>query len=125
MCPCQMTRAWPRPLPWWRSDEPWPPNHRCRGFCTYGFEKIIGINYYLFHEAIIMFSFYLIGSSAIKCNHIKDLNFNKSLIYSLLGVLVIYFTYNLNQGPFRYLDAVVILLSGHGQIGRASCRERV
>ena len=80
------------------------------------FEKIIGINYYLFHEAIIMFSFYLIGSSAIKCNHIKDLNFNKSLIYSLLGVLVIYFTYNLNQGPFRYLDAVVILLSGHGHI---------
>ncbi len=81
------------------------------------FEKIIGINYWLFHEAIIMFSFYLLGSMAIKSKLLMNLSFNKSLIFSLLGILLIYFTYNVNQGPFRYkLDAVVILLSAHGHI---------
>lgn len=80
------------------------------------FEKIIGINYWMFHEAIIMLSFYLLGSMTVKCKYITDINFNKAIISLLIGILAIYFTYNLNQGPFRYLEAVVILLSGHGHI---------
>jgi len=77
-----------------------------------------GNNYWLWNEAITMYAFYLVGV-LIARHHVLDLSAPRVVL--LLGAIaafaIVYFTYDLNQGPFRMkISAVVILAAAHGQI---------
>lgn len=72
-------------------------------------------NYFYLHEALILYSFYLLG---IYFRHKKFLIGNASRIKLLTGLvitlLITLFTFNLNNGPFRLVNAVIIRYSEHG-----------
>jgi acyltransferase len=77
-----------------------------------------GDNYWLWNEAITMYAFYLVGV-LIARRGVLGLKVPKATLFlaALVSILIVYFTYNLNQGPFRLkLSAVVILAAAHGQI---------
>ena len=70
------------------------------------------------HEAVVMYAFYLAG---IYLSRWKGLEVKKSWIFTLslavLSFFVIYFTYDLNRGPFiPNRDAVIIVASIHGNM---------
>jgi acyltransferase len=79
--------------------------------------QIVGWNYLYIHEAVLAYAFYLVGvylrRKRFLLGHLPWPLLTAAIIGTLLFVL---FTYNLNQGPFRYYRAVLIMLSGHGNI---------
>ncbi len=74
-------------------------------------------NYWLAHEAFTVYPFYLLG---LLMHRRRTLIGPQNPLHLALGALicalVVLYTFPLNQGPFRFLDAVVILLGAHGNI---------
>jgi len=74
-------------------------------------------NFWYIHEAVVVYSFYLLG---LFLSQWKILEEKRSLWVVLpallLSLAIVYLTYNLNKGPFRFYDAVIIAASGHGNI---------
>jgi acyltransferase len=75
------------------------------------------MSFWLLHEVPVVYAFYLVG---VLCGRVQLLGgIGKGLVPLCLfavSLLAVHLTFDLNQGPFRYLQAVVILLSGHGHV---------
>jgi acyltransferase len=77
-----------------------------------------GDNYWFWNEAITMYAFYLVGV-LIARHDVLGLSVSRGtlILAAIAAVAIVYFTYDLNQGPFRMkVSAVVILAAAHGQI---------
>ncbi len=72
------------------------------------------MSFWLLHEVPVVYAFYLLGV-LLGRTRILDAVGPATAMAVFLGTLaLVQLTFDLNQGPFRYLQAVVILLSGHG-----------
>lgn len=80
------------------------------------FEK--GMLFWLFNEVPVAYAFYALGAAMAKFR-ILERSFTpvRALVLGLGCLLLVFLTYDLNQGPFRIIQAVVILLGSHGQAG--------
>lgn len=78
-------------------------------------QRVVGYNYLFIHEAICLYGFYLFGTLLSKKQAWIDNLSAKTLAPITVGLLLItYFTYDLNQGPFDMFNSVVIFISSHG-----------
>nr|WP_321513766.1 acyltransferase family protein [uncultured Pseudodesulfovibrio sp.] len=78
---------------------------------------IPGPNFWLVHEALVVYAFYLVGVLFRRNGVMLGMQPRwRLLIATAVCLLVVVFTYDMNTGPFRLFDAVVIVLSGHGNI---------
>ena len=81
--------------------------------------RTVGWNYLFIHEAITLYSFYLLGIFMRRKGYFAD---RTSLRMAAPGALLFFaavlFTYQRNDGPFNFhiYDAVVILFASHGDI---------
>jgi acyltransferase len=77
-----------------------------------------GDNYWFWNEAITMYAFYLVGVLIARRDILSFSAPRTALILGAIAALAfVYFTYDLNDGPFRMkISAVVILAAAHGQI---------
>jgi acyltransferase len=77
-----------------------------------------GDNYWFWNEAITMYAFYLVGVLIARRGLLGRRAPRAALILgAVLAIAFVYFTYDLNQGPFRMkISAVVILAAAHGDI---------
>jgi len=77
--------------------------------------KVVGRNYLYIHEAVIVYSFYLLGIYLKRHRFLMD---KVSLKFLMPGLIVTFavtlFTYRLNRGPFIFFNSVVIMMSSHG-----------
>ncbi|MDX9861170.1 MAG: hypothetical protein RBS99_09650 [Rhodospirillales bacterium] len=72
-------------------------------------------NYWFFNEAPVVYAFYLVGVVMRRRGFLTWPVRPAILAAGALAALgVVCLTYDLNQGPFRLIEAVVILASGHG-----------
>ncbi len=81
--------------------------------------RTVGWNYFFIHEAITLYGFYLVGVFLRLRGCFSDrLPGRISLPVALILFGVVFFTYNLNNGPFNFnvYDAVVIIFASHGHI---------
>ena len=81
--------------------------------------RIVGWNYLFIHEAITLYSFYLMGIYLRRRRIFVDQISSKVLIPgAVVAFLVVLFTYQLNNGPFNFhvYNYVVILFSSHGHM---------
>ena len=79
--------------------------------------RVVGWNYLFIHEAITMYSFYLMGIYLRRKKFLMGRVSRKILIPGVIVTfLAVLFTYKLNTGPFNFhvYNAVVILFSSHG-----------
>ncbi|MEJ2038720.1 MAG: acyltransferase family protein [Desulfosarcinaceae bacterium] len=79
--------------------------------------RVVGWNYLFIHEAITMYSFYLLGIYLRRKKFLMGRVSRKILIPGVIVTfLAVLFTYKLNTGPFNFhvYNAVVILFSSHG-----------
>lgn len=77
-----------------------------------------GENFWFWNEAITMYAFYLVGV-LVNRREVLALSAPRAalLIAAIAASAIVYFTYDLNDGPFRMkISAVVILAAAHGQI---------
>lgn len=69
------------------------------------------------HEAVVVYAFYLVGIALRKWGYFeRKHSFFHWGVGCLAGFLFVYFTYDLNQGPFRFIEAAILYLSNHGHI---------
>lgn len=81
--------------------------------------RIVGWNYFFVHEAITLYSFYLIGIYLRRKRiYVNQISTKFIVIGAIIAFLVVLFTYQLNNGPFNFhvYNAVVILFASHGHI---------
>ena len=81
--------------------------------------RIVGWNYFFIHEAITLYSFYLLGIYLHRRRFLMDAVPTRILLPGAgVALLVVLFTYQLNTGPFNFhvYNYVVILFSSHGHI---------
>jgi len=81
--------------------------------------RIVGWNYLFIHEAIILYSFYLMGIYLRRKRIFVDQVSTKVLMPgAVVAFLIVFFTYQLNNGPFNFhvYNYVVILFSSHGHM---------
>lgn len=71
-------------------------------------------NFWFLHEVPVVYAFYLLGVLAGREDVMRRVSKPLALAGFVLGLMLVQLTFDLNQGPFRYLQAVVIVLSGHG-----------
>jgi acyltransferase len=71
-------------------------------------------SFWLLHEVPVVYAFYLLGVLLGRTRLSGRVCVGGAAIVVLVSLAAVHFTFDLNQGPFRYLQAVVILLSGHG-----------
>jgi acyltransferase len=79
--------------------------------------RVVGWNYLFIHEAITMYSFYLLGIYLRRKEFLMDKLSSKIIVSGLVvSFLIVLFTYKLNTGPFSFsvYHAVVIMFSSHG-----------
>jgi acyltransferase len=79
--------------------------------------RTIGWNYFFIHEAITLYSFYLIGIYMRRTGYFSErLSAKIAGPAALVAFAVVLFTYQLNTGPFNFhvYDAVVIIFASHG-----------
>ena len=72
------------------------------------------MSFWLLHEVPVVYAFYLIGVLLGRSRVLEKVGTGAAVGVFLVALLAVQLSYDLNQGPFRYLQAVVILLSGHG-----------
>jgi acyltransferase len=78
---------------------------------------IPGPNFWLMHEALVIYAFYLAGVVMRRESILLGAQPRwRLLLAGAACLLLVLFTYDLNTGPFRLFDAVVIVLSGHGNV---------
>ena len=74
-----------------------------------------GRNVWFWNEAITMYAFYLVGVLIRRSGWLgRPLAAPAAWLGAAAAFAVVFLTYDLNQGPFRLLPAVVILAAGHG-----------
>ena len=81
--------------------------------------RTVGWNYFFIHEAITLYSFYLMGIYLRRKRFLVDQISNGVLIPgAVVAFLIVLFTYQLNNGPFNFnvYDAVVIIFASHGHM---------
>ena len=81
--------------------------------------RIVGWNYFFIHEAITLYSFYLMGIYLRRKRVFVDQVSIKVLAPgAVVAFLIVLFTYQLNSGPFNFhvYNSVVILFSSHGHM---------
>ena len=71
-------------------------------------------SFWLLHEVPVVYAFYLVGVLLGRTRLPGLVSAGGAAVIFLVSLAAVQFSYDLNQGPFRYLQAVVILLSGHG-----------
>lgn len=71
-------------------------------------------SFWLLHEVPVVYAFYLVGVLLGRTGLTSRVSAFRAAAIFLISLAVVQFSFDLNQGPFRYLQAVVILLSGHG-----------
>ncbi|MFC1884528.1 acyltransferase family protein [Thermodesulfobacteriota bacterium] len=79
--------------------------------------RVVGWNYLFIHEAITMYSFYLMGVYMRRKKFLMDRVSPMILIPGVIVTfLIVLFTYKLNTGPFNFhvYNAVVIIFASHG-----------
>jgi acyltransferase len=79
--------------------------------------RTIGWNYFFIHEAITLYSFYLIGIYMRRTGYFSErLSAKIAGPAALAAFAVVLFTYQLNTGLFNFhvYDAVVIIFASHG-----------
>jgi len=72
------------------------------------------MSFWLLHEVPVVYAFYLVGVLLGRGGLPGRISPAAGVAIFALALAAVHFTYDLNQGPFRYLQAVIILLSGHG-----------
>ena len=80
-------------------------------------QRVVGWNYLFIHEAITMYSFYLLGVYLRRKKFFMEKVSPKIVVPGLIvSFLIVLFTYKLNNGPFNfnYFNSVVIFFSSHG-----------
>ncbi len=80
-------------------------------------QRVVGWNYLFIHEAITMYSFYLLGVYLRRKKFLMEKVSPKIVVPGLIvSFLIVLFTYKLNNGPFNfnYFNSVVIMFSSHG-----------
>lgn len=76
-----------------------------------------GATYWLMHEALVVYAFYLVGVICRRSEILLGVQVRwRLLIATGVCLLVVLFTWDMNNGPFQLFDAVIIVLSGHGNI---------
>lgn len=76
-----------------------------------------GTNYWLWNEAITAYAFYLVGVFLQRRGWLAGPAPRMMMwLGAVIAFALVYLTYDLNQGPFRLIRAVVILAAGHGHI---------
>jgi len=81
--------------------------------------RTVGWNYLFIHEAILVYSFYLLGIYLRRKQlFVKSLSTRIALPSAIVAFLVVLFTYKLNTGLFCFdmYDAVVMIFSSHGHV---------
>lgn len=81
--------------------------------------RTIGWNYLFIHEAITLYSFYLIGVYMRRKGYFSEhIPVKIAGPGALIAFVTVLFTYKLNTGPFNFnvYDAVVIIFASHGHI---------
>ncbi len=75
------------------------------------------LNFWFVHEAPVVYAFFLVGVLLRRHSFLYGRVRRAWLLTgAALCALVVLLTFNLNQGPWRLIPAVVIVLSGHGHI---------
>lgn len=72
------------------------------------------MSFWLLHEVPVVYAFYLVGVLLGRSGFPGRAPVAVAAVIFVVALAAVHFTYDLNQGPFRYLQAVIILLSGHG-----------
>lgn len=72
------------------------------------------LSFWLVHEVPVVYAFYLVGTLLGRARAMRDTSVTLALVVFAACLALVHLTYDLNQGPFRYLQAVLIVLSGHG-----------
>jgi acyltransferase len=72
------------------------------------------MSFWLLHEVPVVYAFYLVGVLLGRGWVLDRFGTVAAVGVFLFAFVAVQLTFDLNQGPFRYLQAVVILLSGHG-----------
>ena len=86
-------------------------------YLTLKVQFIPGPNFWLLHEALVVYAFYLVGVVMRRESILLGAQPRwRLLLVSAVCLLFVVFTYDMNTGPFRFFDAVVIVLSGHGSV---------
>ncbi len=89
-------------------------------FYSPGIQGYVGWNYFHFHEAIIVYAFYLLGIYLRRKKFlIEDMNPGLLVSGLLISLFMVLFTFNLNDGPFRFpppLNCVILEYSEHGNM---------
>ena len=76
-----------------------------------------GVTYWLMHEALVVYAFYLVGVGMRRNSILLGAQPRwLLLVASAVCLLIVVFTWDMNTGPFQLFQAVVIVLSGHGNI---------
>ena len=81
--------------------------------------RTVGWNYFFIHEAITLYSFYLVGIYLRRHKVFsKQLPLKAAVSGALAGLLLVALLYNQNKGPFNFhvYDAVVIIFASHGHV---------
>ena len=73
-----------------------------------------GKSFWLLHEVPVVYAFYLVGVLLGRGRALSRVSTGGAVAIFVLTLVCVQLTFDLNQGPFRYLQAVIILLSGHG-----------
>lgn len=79
--------------------------------------RTVGWNYLFIHEAVTLYSFYLIGIYMRRKGFFSEhISAKIAGPCALVALTVVLFTYQLNTGPFNFnvYDAVVIIFASHG-----------
>jgi len=82
-------------------------------------QRVVGWNYLFIHEAITMYSFYVLGVYLRRKKFLMEKVSPKIVVPGLIvSFLIVLFTYKLNNGPFNfnYFNSVVIFFSSHGNL---------
>lgn len=77
--------------------------------------RIIGRNYFFIHGAITLYAFYLLGIFLKRTDFLVKTVSKKILAPGAAAAfLIVFFTYQLNSGPFLIYNSVVIMLASYG-----------
>lgn len=86
-------------------------------YLTLDYMFLPGPSYWFVLEAPVMYAFYLVGVCLRQSGILERCASRGGLVaLAALTALGVWFTYDLNQGPFKVFQAVVIVLSGHGNV---------
>ncbi|NDV18642.1 acyltransferase family protein [Pseudodesulfovibrio sp. JC047] len=78
---------------------------------------IPGPNFWLVHEALVVYAFYLIGVFFRRNGILLGSQPRwRLLLATVVCAGIVCVTYDMNTGPFRFFNAVVIVLSSHGNM---------